>query len=343
MIVFIRGIWLGDWLSVLNEDPIDWLLEAENPSVRYFTLRELLDRPESDGEVSAAKAEIMKVGPVPKILSKQSSDGFWGKPEDFYMRSKYKGTLWSLLLLAQLGADGNDERIQRACEFVLHNAYDRGSGGFSIRNSSEESGGDRDYILPCLTGNMAWALTQFGYYDDGRVQRAISWISSFQRVDDGDTEAPNRWPYRYEKCWGKHTCFMGIVKELKMMAEVSKIHSKGIDYTIHAGVEFMLKHHIYKHSHDLTKVAMPEWLRFGFPYMWNTDVLEIVNIFAKLRVKDERMRDAIDLIISKQDEHGRWLLETSFNGRTLANIEHVGRPSKWVTLNALKAIKAYCP
>ena len=50
---------MGDWRSALNEDPVDWLLEAENPSVRYFTLTELLDRPEDDSEVAAAKAGIM--------------------------------------------------------------------------------------------------------------------------------------------------------------------------------------------------------------------------------------------------------------------------------------------
>jgi hypothetical protein len=84
----------------------------------------------------AAKADIMKTGPVPKILSEQKQDGYWGKPEDFYVRCKYKGTVWNLILLAQLGADGNDERIKRACEFVLDNAYDRIGGGFSAKRST---------------------------------------------------------------------------------------------------------------------------------------------------------------------------------------------------------------
>lgn len=326
----------------MNEDPTDWLLEAENPSVRYFTLRELLDMPESDGEVLAAKADIMKIGPVPKILSTQEPGGYWGKPDDFYLRSKYKGTVWNLLLLAQLGADGSDEHVKKACEFVLDNVCDRGSGGFAVRRSTEEEGGDRSSIIPCLTGNMAWSLVRFGYYDNGKVQRAIGWLSQYMRFDDGDTEAPKRWPYlKHENCWGSHTCFMGVVKSLKVLAEIPKIHSKGIDYTIDASVEFLLKHHIYKQSHDLSAVAKPVWLKFGFPHMWNTDVLEILGIFAKLGVKDERMSDAIDLVMSKQDAHGRWKLENTYNGRTLVNIERPGQPSKWITLNALRVLKAY--
>ena len=126
---------MGDWRSALHEDPVDWLLEAENPSVRYFTLTELLDKPEGDSEVAAAKAAIMNSIPIMKILSRQEPGGYWGKPDDFYMRgAKYKGTVWNLLILAQLGADGKDERIRRTCDFVLDNSYERGSGGFAVKD-----------------------------------------------------------------------------------------------------------------------------------------------------------------------------------------------------------------
>lgn len=41
------------WLERLNSDPLPWLLEPDpaNPGVRYFALRDLLDRPETDPEV----------------------------------------------------------------------------------------------------------------------------------------------------------------------------------------------------------------------------------------------------------------------------------------------------
>jgi hypothetical protein len=53
------------------------------------------------------------------------------------------------------------------------------------------------------------------------------------------------------------------------------------------------------------------------------------------------MQEAIDLILSKQDEQGRWLLEETWNGRFQINIEHKGKPSKWVTMMALRVLKAY--
>jgi hypothetical protein len=51
------------------------------------------------------------------------------------------------------------------------------------------------------------------------------------------------------------------------------------------------------------------------------------------------MQEALELILSKQDANGCWILENTYNGRFQVNIEHKGKPSKWITLNALKILK----
>ncbi|MHB8105697.1 MAG: nitrogen fixation protein NifH, partial [Dehalococcoidales bacterium] len=112
----------ADWKSVLKADPTAWLLEESNPSVRYFTLRDILGAAEEDADVKAARKAVMSSGIVPRILEKQNRDGSWGIPADFYLRCKYRGTVWTIILLAQLGADGNDKRIQKAAEFILANS-----------------------------------------------------------------------------------------------------------------------------------------------------------------------------------------------------------------------------
>jgi len=331
---------MRDWKSLLKADPTDWLLEDDNPSVRYFMLINILERSGSDSEVRKTKEEIMKTGVVPKILSKQKNEGFWETPKNFYT-AKYKGTVWQLIILAELGANGKDERIRKACEFLLDNSQDRESGGFSDR-SAKTGGGTHNGVMPCLTGNMVWSLIRLGYLEDPRIQRGINWIVTYQRFDDGINGAPKGWPYRVEDCWGKHTCHMGVVKALKALAEIpANKRSKDVMNTIEKGVEHMLKHHIHKRSHDLSRVSKPGWLRFGFPLMWQTDVLEILGILTKLGYKDKRMQEAVDLVISKQDDHGRWKLENTFNGRFQVDIEQKGKPSKWITLNALKALKGF--
>jgi hypothetical protein len=333
---------MGDWKSVLKADPVDWLLEKDNPSVRYFALSQILDKLPSSSEVQEAKKEIMLAGVVPKILAKQQDGGYWEAPEKFYT-AKYKGTVWQLIILAELGADGKDLHVQKACEFILANSQDRKSGGFSAWLSVKVGGGRYSGVLPCLTGNMVWSLVRLGFLDDPRVQRGIDWIVQYQRFDDGAAWPPKIWPYeKATSCFGKHSCHMGVVKSLKALAEIpTDKRSKAVVGTVEKGVEYMLKHHIHKRSHNLSRVSKPGWLRFGFPLMYQTDVLEILGILTKLGVKDERMQEAVDLVLSKQDEQGRWMLENTFNGRFHVNIEQKVASSKWVTLKALSVLKGF--
>jgi hypothetical protein len=333
---------MNNWKSMLKADQTNWLLEEDNPSVRYFALVDLFEKSKEDPEVLKDKAEIMQKGVVPKILARQNEEGYWEEAEKFYT-AKYKGTVWQILILAQLGADGKDSRIKRACEFLLENSQDRESNGFSISISAKTGGGRSSGVIPCLTGNLVYSLIRLGYLQDVRVQKSINWITTYQRFDDGINERPKGWPYdRFVMCWGKHSCHMGVVKTLKALAEIPIIQrNKEVKNTIEEGVEYLLQHHLYKKSHDLSKISKPGWLRLGFPLMYQDDILEILGILTQLGYHDQRMQEAMDILISKQDEEGKWKLENTFNGRFQTNIEQKGKPSKWITLNALKVFKKY--
>jgi hypothetical protein len=135
---------------------------------------------------------------------------------------------------------------------------------------------------------------------------------------------------------------MGVVKTLKALSEIPKeLRLPETQKTIDRGVEFLLKHHIYKKSHDLSLVAKPGWLRLGFPLMYQDDILEILDILTGMNIHDPRMQDAIDILVSKQDLQGRWKLENTFNGRFLTDIEKKGESSRWITLKALRVLKHY--
>ena len=66
------------WQACLKADPIPWLLEPENPSVRYWTLTELLDRPADDPEVRGARAAIPRQPLVQELFARQHAAGHWG-------------------------------------------------------------------------------------------------------------------------------------------------------------------------------------------------------------------------------------------------------------------------
>ena len=138
---------------------------------------------------------------------------------------------------------------------------------------------------------------------------------------------------------------MGAVKALKALAEVPpERRTPAMHATISAGAEYLLRHHIFKRSHDLAKVSKPGWKRFGFPLMYQTDVLEILWILGRLDpayLRDERVREALDLVASRADAQGRWKLQQTFNDRFVVPIETKGEPSRWVTLRALEVLKNF--
>ena len=83
-----------------------------------------------------------------------------------------------------------------------------------------------------------------------------------------------------------------------------------------------------------------EWFKFGFPLSYTSDVLEALQAVSEAGyARDPRLKKAIDLVLSKRDAEGRWLLKHSLNGKMWIDFESKGKPSKWVTLRALRVLK----
>jgi hypothetical protein len=334
---------MSNWKAGLKADPTDWLLEEDNPSVRYFTLTDILDRPQDDAAVQTARREIMQRGIIPDILARQRQPAYLQTLPRFYT-DKYEGLVWSLIVLAELGADVNPQ-ISEQCEYILTNSQETQDGGFSMHAAKKTGGGRIAEVIPCLTGNMVWSLIRLGYLDDPRLQKGIDWITRYMRFNDGVEDTPQVPPYdRLEMCWGRHACHMGVVKALKALSAMPKeTRAAGeIGDTIQKATEFLLIHHIYKRSHDLGRVSKPGWLRFGFPLMYQTDALEVLDILTELGVEDRRMDEAIDVVLTKQDDMGRWRLEnTCGSDGLLVPMGQKDEQSKWLTLRAVRVLKRY--
>ncbi|MEZ4767136.1 MAG: hypothetical protein R2844_01755 [Caldilineales bacterium] len=160
------------WQEKLDVGILPWLLEPDsaNPGVRYFALRDLLDRPAGDEELAAAQREVMTSGPVPAILDAMYPEGYWEKPGGGYS-PKYRGTVWQILLLAELGADPADARVRLGCRYLL--AHSIAASGAFAAGSKPSPGG----AIHCLNGNLIWALLQLGFGDDARLHGALDWLA----------------------------------------------------------------------------------------------------------------------------------------------------------------------
>jgi hypothetical protein len=147
---------------------LSWLLEPDEPGVRYLALRDLLDVPCDDAELKAARKAAHRDGPIAAVLGKMEQSGFWVRPGPGYS-AKYRSTVWALILLAQLGASiEEDERIERACAYLLDHALTDG-GQFTPNDSASGT-------IDCLQGNLCWTLVQLGC-DDARLKTAVEWMA----------------------------------------------------------------------------------------------------------------------------------------------------------------------
>lgn len=330
------------WQSRLNANPTDWLLEDTNPSVRYLTLTQLMDAPETDAAVKAARRAVMETGYVPALLQKlfePDSVAAWPR---FYT-NKYQGLVWSLIVLAEHRA-ARTPQVETLCEYLLTHAQEITQGGFSQHEAVKAGGGRLSEVIPCLTGNMVWALTVLGYGQDGRVQRGLMWLVRYLRLNDGVMTEPQDAPYdRLEACWGAHTCHMGVVKALKAYGAVPEdSRDPALQAAVGRAAEFMLIHNVDRRSHNLSRIAKPGWRKPGFPLMYQTDTLETLDVLAALGYRDPRMGEAVEAMLMKQDERGRWHNENPYaSERLLIPMEVGGEPSKWLTLRALRVMKRY--
>ena len=103
----------------IQESTINWLLEKENPGVRYLTMRDLLKLPGDDPELIKAQEIAHREGPIATILDAMHPEGYWEEPGPGYL-PKYRSTVWSIILLGQLGASIDmEERIRIACQYAF--------------------------------------------------------------------------------------------------------------------------------------------------------------------------------------------------------------------------------
>ena len=340
-----------DWKDKLNGDSVPWLLEADNtqPAIRYYTLRDILGRDENDKEVKAAKAAIMASGPAPVILAAQQPEGYWDKP-GASSGPKYRGTEWSLAFMAQLGADGADSRVRAGCEILLSQCI-ASNGGLSWNGTP--SGFEQ-----CMAGIMGAALIDFGWLNDQRLQTAMEWLAQTitgEGVADASNRDTNRRYYKSRNSAplfvcannGNLPCAWGAIQAMIALSKVpAEQRTRNMQEAIKQGADFLLSRDpaVADYPFGMGNRPNSNWFRFGYPIGYITDVLQNLEVMAALgQAENPKLANALDLVISKQNQQGRWLLEHTYNGKMWVDIEKKGQPSKWVTLRALRVLKAAYP
>jgi len=332
------------WQNQLKGDSLSWLSEPDPSGVRYLAMRDLFNLPKDDPELCAARKAAHTEGHIATILAEMDDAGYWSEPGPGY-NPKYWSTVWSVIMLAQLGASvKEDERIAQACAYLMEHALTVG-GHFTA--SGAPSG-----TADCLQGDLCWALVELGF-DDPRLATAFEWMA---RSVTGEGVAPvedrqAKVRYYAGKCGpifacgsnNKLPCAWGAVKVMLAFSKwpVDR-RTPVIEDAIKQGVDFLFSVDPAAANYPSGWSDKPSgnWWKFGFPVFYVTDLLQNVEALVGLGYgNDPRLANALAIIREKQDSQGRWSLEYDYAGKTWVNFGAKKQPNKWVTLRVLRVLK----
>jgi hypothetical protein len=309
------------WLERLSGDPIPWLLEAENPSVRYWTLLDILDHSDDDPKVRAVRAAIPTCSPVAELLAAQKREGYWVK-RDYYLPKSY-GTFGVLSVLADLGLTADNEHVQRGCDFLF--AHQREHGAFCRRRRVRGRGivweAQPD---PCTHARIVRFLIQFGYGDDPRTRAAVDWLLANQRDDA-------MWLCNRAS---RHGCLRATLDYLRAAALDPETAAHPASARAAAVVcDLLMEPRMGRyHVGDL-------WPILEYPY-FGYGVISALDALARLgyTLEQPRVAVAMEYLLSRQLPDGTWPLDQSAP-RPPFDVGQPGASNKWLTLDALRVIK----
>jgi len=307
-------------------DVIRWLLEEDNPSVRYRTLKEILDYKDDSPEIVKAKSAILLSHPVRSLLEEMHPDGYWLQKNPRTQRvvgdgveyGSFGTTHFCLAYLSELGVDRTNPLAQKAAERYL---------------GLQQQDGDWLRHYSCLLGYNIRTFVRLGFKEDEHVQRAMDLLNQTCRKDDG---------YLCDIHEGKtrtgsvKSCFRGSVKALLAFSEFPIYWDQPrckqlVNYFLGRGGIFQSQHPGIPVNRDVQIQS--------FPITWRANVYEVLYALSKMGFgSDERLQAAWKLQEGQADSIGRHRLGwTPTQCPWMAGKR--GELNKWITFYAEAARK----
>ena len=308
---------------------IDWLLEGD-PAIRWQTLRDVTDAP--PGVVAAERSRVADEGWGARILALQGDDGLWEGGALFPARdgtplpwSREEGQPWtataySLQQLLECGIDPGDDRVLRAIGQVKANARWENDNQPYFEGETE----------PCINGLVVAQGAYFGVDVDSVVGRLVG-----EQLDDGgwNCEAENG------SVRGSFHTTIRVLEGLLLHEQAGK---GGSDATAarRRGEAYLLQRHLLRRKSTGAPID-PAFSQFAYPARWHFDVLRGLEYFRSTGDRPHpRLVEAIDLVRSKRQPDGTWLLDHTWKGAIPFRMEDGdGAPSRWNTLRALRVLR----
>lgn len=321
--------------STQNAPVIEWLLDSD-PSIRWQVMQDLIGAPAE--EVIAERAQVATNGWGAKLLALQGADGRWAGAA---WNRGWNSTMHVLMLLSDMGLDPTSEQARFAVGLVRDRVTWEGCGPQECDDNPFFAG----ELEPCINGQVGAVGAYFGQDVRGIIERLLG-----EQLPDGgwNCEAVNG---------STHSSFNTTICVLEALLEyeLASGSSPQVTEARLRGQEYLLERRLFRHRSTGEVIEYdrkddrggepghPAWARFAFPTWWHYDVLRGLDYLRRAGVApDERVAEAIDLVASKRDNDGRWLLDVRYPGVMPVEIDDgEGQPSRWITLRALRVLDWY--
>jgi hypothetical protein len=313
---------------------IAWLLDSD-PAIRWQAMRDLTDA--SDEEVAAERAKVAHNGWGAQLRALQAPDGSWAGAA---WNRGWDSTMHVLTLLREMGLDPISDEARRAVGLVRDGVRWRGwdLGGVWRGEDFEGAPFFAGEVEPCINGQVAAS----GAYFSQDVQRIVDRLLREQLTDGGwNCEAENG---STRSSFNTTICVLEALLEYELAgggsATVTEARLRGQEYLLERR---LFRRRSTGEAIERDRKGDTAWVRFAFPTWWHYDVLRGLEYLRRAGVTpDERLAEAIDLVASKRDADGKWLLDTQYPGKMPVEMgESVGKPSQWNTLRALRVLEWY--
>jgi hypothetical protein len=305
---------------------LDWLLDSD-PALRWQVLRDLNDAPPE--AVAAERARVATEGWAAQLLALRADDGQWAGGAcfpadfrgDFSQGQPWTSTFPTLSLLQEFGVDPNAQAVLDTVALVRKNCRWEHAGQPFFAGEVE----------PCINGRTVAIGAYFGEDVDSIVARLLG-----EQLEDGgwNCETENG---SVRSSFATTICVLeGLLQHERVTGgSAPAVAARG------RGQEYLLDRRLFRRL-STGEVVDPDWLRFSFPTWWHYDVLWALDYFRAVGgTPDPRLAEAIDVLRSKQQPDGTWLLEHTHPGAVHFSMEDDGRPSRWNTLRALRVLNWY--
>jgi hypothetical protein len=306
--------------SITRIDAIDWLMEGD-PAIRWQTMRDILGAPKAQWQ--REQNRIAGEGWGGQLMGVRDPGGTWGG--GIYV-PKWTSTTYTLLLLRDMGLPRDNPAGSVGARLLL----DRGLGLMSSRDFASHL----TKLDLCITGMWLGLAVHFGL-DDERIEAMARQLLDAQMNDGG-------WNCAGLRRQVHHSSLHTTINVLDGLADYAKYRKGNVADAVNGGMcrgrEFLLAHRLFR-SDKTGEVIRETFTKFSFPPRWHWDVLRGLDHFRRMNAPDTRLQDAIDLLLSKRCDDGRWRLENHHRGKEFFRLEAPGQPSRWNTLRALRVLR----